>query len=170
MRNLIYGLAVRAERSCCGVKSRDSTRAGLLVKFCGKILGSLCNKTAESADKREQLLCNKSYGFIGIYLLVEHLGNSALGNLQNGEKNIFNSADRPVDSLLGSADGILNLGAFHSVNVGFFVRRIGYGKSSRFADSAVKRCGRFLLRKGIEPCRHNGHYHAQAKYNAECLF
>ena len=130
----------------------------------------LCNKTAESADKREQLLCNKSYGFIGIYLLVEHLGNSALGNLQNGEKNIFNSADRPVDSLLGSADGILNLGALHSVNVGFFVRRIGYGKSSRFADSAVKRCGRFLLRKGIEPCRHNGHYHAQAKYNAQCFF
>ena len=94
---LAYGLAVLAERSRSGIKSRNGARASLLVQLGGEVLGSLCNKATKSADKREQLLGNESYGFIGVYLLVEYLGNSALGNLQNGEKNIFNSADRSVD-------------------------------------------------------------------------
>ena len=93
MRNLIYGLAVRAERSCCGVKSRDSTRAGVPVKLCGKILGSLGNERSESADDREQLLCNKGDGVVGVNAIGEHLRKSVLGNAQSGKEYIFNSVE-----------------------------------------------------------------------------
>lgn len=93
MRNLIYGLAVRAERSCCGVKSSYSSGAGVLIELGCKILGALCNERSEYADEREQLLCNKGDGVVGVNALGEHLRKSVLGNAQSGEKDIFNTVE-----------------------------------------------------------------------------